>query len=329
MIYGSALGAHPGAEVVGVVQAAGESASHLVGRSVIVPRLLPCGECEPCRRGRIAICAAQRPRPLRPVALEVVPARFLFPLEPPFVQAAPALGDLFRYAAVSDALLSPYSGLVRVGQSPGGLCVVLGGGPRAAAAVLVVRALGCQAAVICARPDERERLCAPPYGALAALDPVAHDADSARRVLRELATAAGLLPHGLTHIETTGSDAGRARALGLLAAGGTAVLLDRSRPLDHPAEPAAAPLAAPLIADPGIAGMAVLERITREQCQILGAGPGHPDLLPELVALLDRSQLDLQALTRPVAPAEADSELAARRAGQGDQLTLPIVRFAP
>lgn len=309
---------------MGIVQAAGESAAHLVGRCVLVPRLLPCGECDPCRRGRIAVCAGQRPRPLRPVARECVPARFLLPLEPPFVAVAPTPDSAWRYAALSDALLAPYSGLTRVGQSPGGLCVVLGGGARAAAAVLIVRALGCQAAVLCPRPDERALLCAPPYSALTALDPDQHDADSARRVLRELATTAGLPAHELTILETTGSDAGRARALGLLERGGTAVLLDRSRPLDFSPDPV--PLAAPLSVDASIGGPAVLDRITNEQCQILGAGPGHPDLLPELVALVERSQLDLTALTRPLSLSAADTELAARRTGRSEPLTLPIVR---
>lgn len=316
-----------------------------------MPRLLPCGECEPCRRGRVAVCATRRPRPRHLATREIVPARFLLPLEPPFVQAVPPTDSWWRYAALSDALLAPYSGLVRVGQSPGGLCVVVGGGARAAAAVLVIRALGCQAAVLCPRADERERLCAPPYAALAALDPAEHDSESARRFLRELAVTAGLLPHGLTHLETTGSDAGRARALGLLEAGGVAVLLDRSQPLsDSPtAESPAIPLiadtaggakattrsttveslAAPLIADPSVGGLALLERVSNEQCQILGAGPGHPDLLPELVALLERAQLDLSTFTRAVALDAAAAELTDRRAGRGDQLTLPIVRIDP
>lgn len=325
LICGSALGAHPGAEVVGIVRATGASAAHLADRCVLVPRLLPCGECEPCRRGRVAVCPTRHPRPRQPVGTEVVPARFLLPLEPPFVPATPAPDSWWRYAALSDALLAPYSGLVRVGQSPGGLCVVLGGGARAAAAVLVIRALGCQAVVLCPRADERERLCAPPFGALAALDPAAHDSESARRTLRELAAGAGLLPHGLTHLETTGSDAGRARALGLLEAGGVALLLDRSQPLgDDAAGPGL--LAAPLIADPSVAGLALLERVSNEGCQILGAGPGHPDLLPELVALLERAQLDLCTFTRAVTPDAVAAELVDRRAGRGDQLTLAIVR---
>lgn len=307
-----------------MVQAAGESATHLLGRAVLVPRALPCGECEACRRGRIAVCPTRHQRPLRPTARETVPARFLLPLEPPFVATAPSADDRWRYAALADALLSPYAGLVRIGQSPGGPCTVLGSGPRAAAAVMVVRALGCQAVVIGGSAAARERLCAPPYSALAAFDAAALDGESARPVLRELASEHGMLPHGLTHIETTGSDAGRARALGLLEAGGTAILLDRSQPLDGAPAPG---LAGHLAVDPSIAGMTLLERVSSEQCLILGAGPGHPDLLPELLALVERAGVDLLALTRAIAPADVDAEMEARRAGRSDELTLPIVRI--
>lgn len=332
-IAGSALGAHPGAEAVGVVRATGESATHLLGRAVLLPRVLPCGECEPCRRGRIAVCAARTARPGAPVPRERVPARFVLPLEPPYVPAElteeAVRATLWQYAALADALLQPFAALLRAGQGAGGLCTVLGGGSRAAMAVVVARALGCQAVVLCPDAAQRAQLLEPPYAALAALDPLALDPDAARARLRELASGAGLLPHGLTLIETSGSDAGRARALAMLEAGGTAILLDRAAPLaaGTPAAPATPPLAAPLPAGPHL-GIAALERVVDEQCQILGAGPAHPDLLPELLALLERARIDLSALTRPVEPADVHTVMDARRAATDPApLLLPIVRY--
>src|SRR3954451_22146704 len=41
-----------GHEVSGTVVAAGTQARDWLGRGVIVPAVLPCGECDPCRRGR-------------------------------------------------------------------------------------------------------------------------------------------------------------------------------------------------------------------------------------------------------------------------------------
>ena len=294
---------------------------------MLIPRVIACGECEACRRGRLTVCSTRTERPRRPIEREVLPARFLLPLEPPFVATAPEPAALWPYAAVSDGLLAPYSGLVRAGVTPGTLCIVLGGGVRAALCAVVVRALGGVAVVCAPRADEREQLLAPPYHAHAALDPSALDPDAARAQVRELAAAAGLPVHGAVLIETTGSDAGRARALGMSEAGGTVILLSRGHvPADETA-PATGALAAEPVGGPGLTGVALLERVTEEQCQILGAGAPHPDLLPELLALLARAQIDPSTLVRPVDVGSIDAVMAERRAGQAASLALPVVRF--
>lgn len=296
---------------------------------MVVPRLLPCGECDLCRRGRIANCPVCYTRPTRPQPTEVLPARFLVQLAPPFLAAPVSSESLSRFAALSDALLAPYSGLVRAGVSPGTLCVILGGGARAALAVVACRALGADAVVLCPEQEERIRLCSPPYGALAALDSSRLDAKAALAELVRLCQQAGLPPHGLLLLETSGSDAGRARALSLLEAGGTAILLERSQPLGG--TPARLSLPAELNAGPGLAGVSPLETVAAESCTILGAGPPHPDLLPELLALVERAGLDLAALTRKVAPTPeaVEAAMAERRSGRGDRLALPIVCFSP
>jgi 6-hydroxycyclohex-1-ene-1-carbonyl-CoA dehydrogenase len=328
-VYGSALGAHPGAEVVGVVAAAGEAASDWLGRPVIVPRLLPCGECGLCLRGRVAACPSRRRRGA-PAAEETVPARFLLPLAPPLLPEPVPLGELWRWAALADALAAPHTGLCRAGQGPGELCVILGGGFRAAAAVLVVRAVGCQAVVLAPREDDRAGLSAPPFGAVAALDTDLLDPEAAREALREIAARAELPVHGPCLIETTGSDAGRARALAMVAAGGTAVLLDRVGRVGRGAadEQPDDAMAAPLSAGPALAGPAALALLCEEQGTVIGAGAPHPDLLPDLVALVLRGALDLTALTVAVAPSDIDLVLSQRRRGDvGERLRLPVARF--
>ena len=39
---------------------AGEGAEGWLGKSVIVPAVLPCGECDLCKRGLTTICRAQK-----------------------------------------------------------------------------------------------------------------------------------------------------------------------------------------------------------------------------------------------------------------------------
>lgn len=311
------------------MRAAGESAQHLDGLPVLIPRLLPCGECDLCRRGRVASCPFLWARPTLPQAAEVLPGRFLLPLAPPALSAPPADAQLYSYAALADALLAPYSGLVRAGLCPGTLCVVLGSGARSALSVVAARLIGAQVAVLSADTEEQERLLLPPYGALRGFDATALDAEMTKEALTKLCLEAGLPAHGLCLLETSGSDAGRARALSLLGAGGTAVLLDRAQPMgEAPLRPG---LPSELESGPGLRGLALLDPIVREGCQVLGAGPPHPDLLPELLALAARVSLDLSALTRPLKPAEADAVMAARRRKEGsagERLTLPVVVYS-
>ena len=49
-----------GHEISGRVVAAGPGAAEWLGRAVIVPAVLPCGECDLCKRGLATICRAQK-----------------------------------------------------------------------------------------------------------------------------------------------------------------------------------------------------------------------------------------------------------------------------
>lgn len=48
-----------GHEISGIVEDAGANFHRLVGKAVIIPAVLPCGECELCRKGRGTICRLQ------------------------------------------------------------------------------------------------------------------------------------------------------------------------------------------------------------------------------------------------------------------------------
>lgn len=303
-IYGSALGAFPGAELVGVVEESGAAAQHLSGQAVLVPRILSCGECPVCRRGAVLACPLRRTRPVRPQIREVVPARYLLPLRPPFVEASPLTEDLWPYAVFVDALLTPYSGLVRAGVSPGTVCVVLGQGVRAELAAVVADSLGLAV----------ERFAADEYAQL--------DSAACRRVLAERASAQGLSLAGSVVIETVGSDAARAKAAQLAEPAGTVLLLEPSQLLDggvvgRVAEPQAGT---------SPSGLAVLDHVVSMQAQLVAVAP-LPDLLPELLSLCARTRVDIHRLTREVSPADIDTVMADGRHGGTTDQRLPIVRF--
>jgi 6-hydroxycyclohex-1-ene-1-carbonyl-CoA dehydrogenase len=191
-VRGCALGREPGAEICGEIVATGEAAAELQGKRVVVPRLLPCGECERCRRGHAASCPSRAPR--RGLAREeTVPARFLVALDgdPPLWPFG--WDELWRAAALADAASAPYSALARAGLGPGDIVLVLGDGPRAALARAIVVAKGARS--IGVDPSQ-----APEEAAL----------EDAPTII----------------LESTGRSAARHRALAMLPPGATAVFLD-------------------------------------------------------------------------------------------------------
>ena len=48
-----------GHEITGVVESAGESFGHLVGREVVVPAVIPCDDCDLCHSGHDNACSRQ------------------------------------------------------------------------------------------------------------------------------------------------------------------------------------------------------------------------------------------------------------------------------
>ena len=245
-VAGAALGL--ATEVSGTVVDAGPAAREWLGRRVVVPRLLPCGDCDHCRRGRVAACASPTVRG----ALErtqAVPARWLTSVEPPLW---PDGVELWQLAALADAALAPYTALGRAGVGPSDSVVVYGNDARALFARELAAAKGAK---LVERPVD---------GAVV------------------VATGPRQWP----------------RALGELAPGVTVMLLD----------------AVEMSAD--------WSKVVAHEAHVHGVVGGHPDLLPELVALVVRGQLRLPPAVRRIAPAEAD---AARAAYLADGGLLPIV----
>jgi threonine dehydrogenase-like Zn-dependent dehydrogenase len=248
-VAGAALGL--ASEISGTVVDSGEAAREWLGRRVIVPRLLPCGDCAHCRRGRVASCPSLERRG----ALErtqAVPARWLTSVEPPLW---PDAAELWQLAALSDAALAPYTALSRAGVGPSDRVLVVGSDARARFAAAIAVAKGAK---------------------------LVED---------------GMLD-GAVIVATQPRD--WPRALERAAAGVTVALLDGCS-----GEPFATDW----------------PRLVAAEAHVVGAVAGHPDLLPELCALVVRGQLPLGDAVRRVSFAEAD---AARAAYLADGGPLPI-----
>ena len=181
-----------GHEVSGVVDAAGERYRHLIGREVIVPAVIPCGECALCRSGRSNACTSQ----LMPgndldggfAEWLVVPGRGICLVD----ERGPySLADL---AVVADAVTTPYQAVVRSGLQPGGLAIVVGAGGVGGYAVQIAAAFGAR--VVAIDVDAAKLAAIAPHGADLTLDARAIDFKTMKKQIASQAKAWGCPPHG-------------------------------------------------------------------------------------------------------------------------------------
>jgi threonine dehydrogenase-like Zn-dependent dehydrogenase len=296
-IAGVALSGDPDSEVAGRVVATGEAAAEWIDRRVLVPRLLTCGECSPCRRGRPASCAARRPR-AGLASHERVPVRFLCHLAPPLWSEG---ADLALYAGLADTLSAPYAALARVGVQPNELWLVSGAGPSGLAAIAFLRARGAKVAVLAARPSQRRRAQALGAHALSMMDCDPNSRGSCP--IKEWAQIEGVEPFVYRLIATGEESSARAHVLQLLSPGAIALFLDGWT----------API--PL----------TWEELIARELTLSGAGPCHPDLLPEVCAWVARGELSLVDLVEPVGIAQAAEARTTYLRGESERL--PILRF--
>jgi 6-hydroxycyclohex-1-ene-1-carbonyl-CoA dehydrogenase len=210
-----------GHEVSGRVVAAGAGAERWTGRQVIVPAVIPCGECDLCRRGRGAICRAQK-MPGNDIqggfaSHIVVPARGLCEVDPARLAAAGlALADV---SVVADAVTTPFQAVSRAGVQPGSLAVVIGAGGVGGYCVQIARAFG--ATVVAIDVDSAKLETISHHGAALTLDAREHDARALKGAVSAFAKERGLPATEWFVFECSGTAAGQATAWSLLVHGAT------------------------------------------------------------------------------------------------------------
>ena len=211
-----------GHEVSGRVVAAGAGAGAWLGRAVIVPAVLPCGECDLCRRGLATICRAQK-MPGNDIqggfgSHIVVPARGLCPVDEARLAAAGL--TLPQVSIVADALTTPYQAVRRAGVEPGDVAVVVGVGGVGGYCVQVARAFGAQVVAIDVDARKLDAIAAD-GGAALTLNAGEHDARALKKAVASFASERGLRATEWKIFECSGSGAGQTTAFSLLVHGAT------------------------------------------------------------------------------------------------------------
>lgn len=212
-----------GHEISGVVVAGEPSA---VGREVIVPAVIPCGECDICKAGRGNRCLAQK-MPGNSMGIQggfsshiAVPARFLC-----------VVGDrggtpLEHLAVVADAVTTPYQAAVRAGLAPGDRVIVIGAaGGVGSFMTQTAKAMGAAAVVGIDINDAKLEMMRS-YGADFTINPKGRSTKDVKELLKGYCKQHGLPANwGWKIFEVTGTRPGQELALGLLSFVGTLVVV--------------------------------------------------------------------------------------------------------
>ena len=210
-----------GHEVSGTVVAAGAGAERWVGKTVIVPAVLPCGECDLCRRGLAPICRSQK-MPGNDVhggfaSHVVVPARGLCEVDPARLAAAGL--TLPQVSVVADALTTPYQAVRRAEVRHGDLAIVIGVGGVGGYCAQIAHAFGAE--VVAIDVDDAKLAAIAPHGAALTLNARTHDAKALKAAIASFAKGNGLRPTEWRIFECSGTAAGQLTAFGLLVHGAT------------------------------------------------------------------------------------------------------------
>jgi 6-hydroxycyclohex-1-ene-1-carbonyl-CoA dehydrogenase len=203
-----------GHEIAGRVVAAGEHATNWIGRSVIVPAVIPCGRCDACRAGRPTICRKQ----FMPgndgdggfASHVLVPARGLCPLP----DSLPEGISLEMLSVVADAVTTPFEAIDRAAVGPDDITVFVGAGGIGGFGVQIAAALG--ASVVAIDIDEARLELASTHGASLMLNSRELGVKDLKSKIRALASETGRGRTGVKIFETSGTTAGQQTAFGLL-----------------------------------------------------------------------------------------------------------------
>jgi 6-hydroxycyclohex-1-ene-1-carbonyl-CoA dehydrogenase len=200
-----------GHEISGTVEA---GPGNWLNKNVIIPAVLPCGECELCRKGRGNICQNQ----LMPgndfdggFASHIrVPYKFLCPV-PNGVLKTHSLEQL---AVIADAVTTPYQVVKKSGLEPDDFAVVIGVGGVGIYAALISKILGAK--VLAIDVDDQKLQIAHENGADAVLNVKDLDIKAAKSSVRGIAKDLGASPYLWKIYEMSGTKAGQEMAFNLL-----------------------------------------------------------------------------------------------------------------
>jgi 6-hydroxycyclohex-1-ene-1-carbonyl-CoA dehydrogenase len=207
-----------GHEISGKVVELGEGVDEsLLGKAVLVPAVMPCGECALCKAGHRRICRAQvmpgNDRHGGFASHVTVPARYLCPVP----EKVLASHELWELSVVADAITTPFQAVRSSQLGAGDLAVCIGAGGIGIHGVQIAAAVGAK--VIALDIDDEKLETARRHGAGAVVNTRDLDFKEIKNQVKAAAKELGAPPVCWRIYETSGTKAGQETAYGLLNQG--------------------------------------------------------------------------------------------------------------
>jgi len=207
-----------GHEISGTVLEVGEGVDDaLVGKPVLVPAVLPCGECPTCQAGNRRICRRQvmpgNDRHGGFASHTTVPARFLCPVGEDVLKGH----ELWEISVVADAITTPFQAVKSSQLQSGDLAICVGVGGIGIHGVQIAAAAGAKVIALDIDPQKLE--LASSHGAAGVIDTSELSVKEIKGQVKGLAKELGAPPVGWKIYETSGSKGGQEVAFALLGFG--------------------------------------------------------------------------------------------------------------
>jgi 6-hydroxycyclohex-1-ene-1-carbonyl-CoA dehydrogenase len=210
-----------GHEISGTIVEAGSNWESMLDCEVIVPAVIPCGECALCEEGRGNVCRKQ----IMPgndidggfAEFVVTPGRGLCKVEDKGEY------ELCELSVIADAVTTPYQAIVRSGLKEGDLAVVIGVGGVGTYCVQIAAAMGAQ--VVAIDVDKRRLDLIATHGADLTIDASQADFKTIKQQVKEQAKASDCAAHSWKIFECSGHPAGQETAYGLLTFASTLMVV--------------------------------------------------------------------------------------------------------
>lgn len=191
-----------------------EGPSHFIGKNVIIPAVLPCGECDICKKGRSNMCQNQ----LMPgndfhggfASHIAVPHKYLCPVPDSLLNDY----SLEQLSVIADAISTPYQVIKKSELEENDLAIIIGVGGVGIYAALIAKIFGAK--VIAIDINDEKLATAKENGIHATINSKGLNPKEIKAEVKEYAKELGASKFGWKIIEMSGSKPGQELAFNLI-----------------------------------------------------------------------------------------------------------------